>query len=81
MPNLQQITYRAVFVCFNGMTIPLRDDMTRSEAKEYANTRKRRYRKLGFDVSYLGDGEWEYVDDQALMVGDDQGYLKIKRSK
>jgi hypothetical protein len=71
-------SYDIDFVTYSGMPIPIRQDVTKEEAKAYANRRKRRFRKDGFYVMYLGKGRWEYNDENAALVSDYEGFLTIR---
>jgi hypothetical protein len=76
----QTRTYDVDFVTYSGMPIPILQDVSKEEAKAYANSRKRRFRKDGFYVQYVSRGTWEYNDENAALVSDYEGFLKIRRA-
>lgn len=73
--------YDIKFVGYTGFVVTLRHGIERIAAQEYCRGFVNRRRNEGYDVSYIARGEWEIQDDNAPMIGDDQGYLVVRRGK
>jgi hypothetical protein len=72
--------YSLTFVTFSGMTIPLGDDMDKEDVACEVKRRNTHARRRGLDVMKTENNTWEHTDDEAVMVGDDQGYLMVSRT-
>ena len=73
--------YVLKMIAYNGINIPLKEG-TYKECLARARKRIEYYkRRLGGTVSVLHRGlEWELVpSDNAVMIGDCDGYLRIRR--
>ena len=75
------MTYSITMNCFCGMTVPLEEGLDRETAKAEILRRIRYKRAVGFEVTRLGKGRWEFVDGDAGMVGDDQGVIVLRRER
>lgn len=75
------MTYDLVFVCYNGMNINILTDEEKEKVAVKVRLKLRFAREDGFTVNKIEKGRWEVYDDEAGMIGDDQGYLVIKRHR
>lgn len=77
--------YRVTFYTYSGMSIPMLATEDRDELKGFVQRYLRRKRRLGYYVQYLGKrnnspgASWEIADENAAMIGDDQGFLSVRK--
>jgi hypothetical protein len=76
--------YTVRFNCYCGMSIPLGEDVTAGRAHAIVTSYNRRAQRSGITVERLmgrGRPEWEHSDEDAALIGDDQGILVVTRSR
>lgn len=70
------------FVSFNGMNNPLQEGLPLDEARAYAKRyRERALYQYNEEVTWISPWEWEIQKEDAHMVSDRDGYLKIVKEK
>ncbi len=72
--------FRVRFYCHNGMWYDLWwDEEDWDKVKERVKKYILKKRSQGMLVSKLSKGKWEFTDEHAFIIGDDQGILIIQR--